>query len=56
MWTSEARAALYRQHDIPGASITSVRVCTDIEGDADYLVAGDGFGAEDATETYGKAA
>ena len=41
LWTQIAREALYRQHDIAGASVKSVRVCADKEGEADYLVVGD---------------
>lgn len=37
-WASEARAALYRQHDIAGAQITNIRVCSDDDREADFNV------------------
>ncbi|QAX31295.1 hypothetical protein [Leisingera sp. NJS204] len=38
LWASEARAALYRQHDVAGASITNIRVFSDDDREADFNV------------------
>ena len=37
-WASECRAALWRQHEVLGASITNIRVCSDDEQEADFNV------------------
>ncbi len=37
-WSEAARAALYRQHDIGGAVITNIRICSDDDRSQDFNV------------------